>query len=357
VLRASLVRPGRTVLQVVALVSAVGATTALLNLYDDAEAKLRRQTAAYGANLVVEPLAGHALEASSLRAIDSIIGAESVAVPLVLLDGVVAGNGSVVVAATDFRRSRRLSEWWSVSAWPSAPGDALVGVRSMPALPKQGAQLSVDVAGVARGWRAVGTLTCGSIEDQRIYVAIDDLDPRQARSLTSVSVGVVGTAAEVESARARIAAAIPAAEVRVLRQVATGSEHVLKKARLVLLAALTMIILTAALCVFATSSAAVFERRKDAAVMKALGASARMVWALFGAEAALVGVVASVPGFLLGVAAAGAIARTSFEAPMQANWALYPLILAGCLAVVVGSAAVPIELLRRVDPAVHLKGE
>ena len=91
--------------------------------------------------------------------------------------------------------------------------------------------------------------------------------------------------------------------------------------------------------------------------MKALGASPTMVWALFVAEAAFIGAVASIPGFLLGIAAAGAISRVNFDAPLQVNWMLYPMVLAGCVAVVILSAAVPIELLRRINPAVHLKGE
>src|SRR5271168_4541593 len=41
-------------------------------------------------------------------------------------------NGQpIVVAGADFDRVRQLDRWWSVSNWPSAPQQALVGVRAL----------------------------------------------------------------------------------------------------------------------------------------------------------------------------------------------------------------------------------
>ena len=71
----------------------------------------------------------------------------------------------------------------------------------------------------------------------------------------------------------QLAKAIPAAEVRPVRQIMEGEARVLGKTRATLLAAAALIILTAALCVLSTLMGWVFDRRRDFAIMKALGAS------------------------------------------------------------------------------------
>ena len=68
-----------------------------------------------------------------------------------------------------------------------------------------------------------------------------------------------------------------------------GEARVLGKTRATLLAAAALIILTAALCVLSTLMGWVFDRRRDFAIMKALGASDRMLNGFFAAEAAALG--------------------------------------------------------------------
>ena len=68
-----------------------------------------------------------------------------------------------------------------------------------------------------------------------------------------------------------------------------GEARVLGKTRATLLAAAALIILTAALCVLSTLMGWVFDRRRDFAIMKALGASDRLLNGFFAAEAAGVG--------------------------------------------------------------------
>ena len=67
---------------------------------------------------------------------------------------------------------------------------------------------------------------------------------------------------------------------------------------LTLLAAASLIILTAALCVLSTLMGWVFDRRRDFAIMKALGASGRLLNGFFAAEAAALGVIGALIGFL-----------------------------------------------------------
>ncbi len=83
--------------------------------------------------------------------------------------------------------------------------------------------------------------------------------------------------------------AIPAADVRPVRQIMEGEARVLGKTRSTLLAAAALIILTAALCVLSTLMGWVFDRRRDFAIMKALGASDRLLNGFFAARSGSAG--------------------------------------------------------------------
>ena len=142
-----------------------------------------------------------------------------------------------------------------------------------------------------------------------------------------------------------------------MRQIVEGEARVLGKTRATLLAAVAMIILTAALCVLATLTAWVLDRRRDFAIMKALGASERLVNGFFAAEAAALGAVGAVIGFAIGIGVAAWIGRVNFHAAVVPRFGVFPAVFAGSVAVALISAVLPISLLRRVQPATILRGE
>jgi putative ABC transport system permease protein len=174
---------------------------------------------------------------------------------------------------------------------------------------------------------------------------------------SSIEIAASGSPAEVSAIIQRLSAALPQAEVKPVRQIVEAEAKVLGKTRMSLLASAAIIILTAALCVLATLTTWVLDRRKDFAIMKALGASERMVNSLFAAEAALLAVIGAVAGYMIGVGAAAWIGRANFHAAVMPRLSVFPVVLAGSVAVALLSAIVPISLLRRVQPAIILRGE
>jgi putative ABC transport system permease protein len=101
----------------------------------------------------------------------------------------------------------------------------------------------------------------------------------------------------------------------------------------------------------------VFDRRRDFAIMKALGASERLVNGFFAAEAAAMGAVAAILGFFIGIGVAVWIGRVNFHAPVVPRFGVFPCVFAGSVAVALISAILPITMLRRVQPAMILRGE
>jgi len=91
--------------------------------------------------------------------------------------------------------------------------------------------------------------------------------------------------------------------------------------------------------------------------MKALGASGRMLQGFFAAEAAALGGVGALIGFVIGIGVAIWIGRVNFHAPVSPRFTILPIILAGGIAIALLAAGLPISLLRRVQPANILRGE
>src|SRR5205823_4084412 len=150
----------------------------------------------------------------------------------------------------------------------------------------------------------------------RIYLNLPAFEAWTGVEPSTIEIAVNGSTQEINATIPRLARQLSAAQVRPLRQIVEAEARVLGKTRAALLAAAALIILTSALCLLATLTGWVFDRRRDFAIMKALGASAALINGLFAAEAAALGAVGSVLGFALGVGAATWIGRVNFHAPV-----------------------------------------
>jgi len=69
------------------------------------------------------------------------------------------------------------------------------------------------------------------------------------------------------------------------------------------------------------------------------------------------GVVGALLGFVIGIGLAAWIGRVNFHDSVVPRISVLPIVLAGGVAVALLSAALPIGLLRRVEPAIILRGE
>jgi putative ABC transport system permease protein len=355
--RAAVLRRGRALSALFAMVVAAGVTTAILNLYVDVQAKLRREFRNYGANIVVVGRDGASLPADALTHVESVIAGRGIVAPFGLVVARSSDGQPVVVAATDFDRVRQLDRWWSVSAWPSAPQQALVGVRALSVVSPKNQPFDLSFQGHTIHLMSAGTVRTGAAEDSRIYVSLADFVSWTDVQPSTIEVAASGSPEEISGIMRQLEQAIPAADVRPVRQIMEGEARVLGKTRATLLAASALIILTAALCVLSTLMGWVFDRRRDFAIMKALGASERLLNGFFAAEAAALGASGAVIGFVLGIGIAAWIGRVNFDAPVVPRFSVLPFVLAGSIVVTLLSAVFPIWLLRRVQPAVILRGE
>lgn len=382
--RAAILRRGRAASALFAMVVAAAVATAMLNLYADVQAKLRTEFRNYGANIVLVGKDGASLPQNALASVDSIVAGRGIAAPFGMIVARASDGQPIVVAGADFGRVKQLDRWWKVSAWPveaegspvsyksqnprpvsannaetrtGHPFSALVGVRALAAVSPKNQAFDLSFQGRTIQVTPAGTVETGAAEDSRIYLSLNDFIAWTGVQPETIEVAASGSPQEVMAIMNQLAREVPSAEVRPVRQIMEGEAHVLGKTRATLLAAAALVIITAALCVLSTLMGWVFDRRRDFAIMKALGASGRLLNGFFAAEAAALGAIGAVIGFVLGIGIAAWIGRVNFHAAVVPRFSVLPIVLAGSIAVTLVSAILPISLLRRVQPAVILRGE
>lgn len=367
-LRAAVLRRGRAASALFAMVVAAAVATAMLNLYVDVQAKLQREFRNYGANIILVAKNSASLPPDALAHVDSVLAGRGIAAPFALIVARTSDRQPIVVAGTDFDRVKQLNRWWSVSKWLS-DGEAgsrtilenehpaLVGVRALPVVSPNNRPFELTFGGKTLHLLPTATVQTGAAEDSRIYISLPVLASWTGVQPSTIEVAASGSPAEVDGVMHQLAQALPGADVRPVRQIMEGEARVLGKTRATLLAAAALIILTAALCVLSTLMGWVFDRRRDFAIMKALGASERLLNGFFAAEAAALGAMGAVIGFLLGIGIAAWIGRVNFHAAVEPRFGVLPIVLVGSMAVTLVAAILPISLLRRVQPAVILRGE
>lgn len=356
--RAAVLRRGRAISALLAMIVAAAVATAMLNLYVDVQAKLRREFRRYGANVVVLAKAGRALPGGALARIRSASGSGGIAVPFAYAVARTSDGHSVVVAGTDLEQVQKLNgSWWAVSAWPKASHDALVGNRAAGVVGTSGQPFELSFQGRTVRLNPVGTLRTGAAEDSRVYISLADFTEWTGVPYSTVEISAAGSTEEIQAVIDRLGQLLPAADVHPIRQVTEAEANVLGKMRSTLLVAAILIILTAAVCVLSTLTGWVSDRRRDFALMKALGASGRMLQGFFAAEAAALGAIGAMFGFAVGVGAAVWIGRANFHTPVTPRFSVLPAVLLGGIAIALIAAILPISLLRRVQPATILRGE
>lgn len=356
-LRAAVLRRGRAASALFAMVVAAAVATAMLNLYVDVQAKLQREFRNYGANIILVGKNGASLSSDSLSQVDSALAGRGVAAPFALVVARTTDGQPIVVAGTDFDRVKQLNRWWSVNNWPAESRQALIGVRALPIVAPKGQAFDLTFQGKTVHVSPAGTVQTGAAEDSRIYISLADFVSWTGVQPSTIEVAASGSPDEVNGVMHQLAQSIPAADVRPVRQIMEGEARVLGKTRATLLAAAALIILTAALCVLSTLMGWVFDRRRDFAIMKALGAPEKLLNGFFAAEAAALGATGAVLGFLLGIGIAAWIGRANFHAAVMPRFSVLPVVLIGSILVTLLSSILPISLLRRVQPAVILRGE
>jgi len=393
----------------------VAVATAMIAVATDIGDKINRELRTYGANLLVTPQEdtldveiggmnlkppsdGSYLNESDLPKIKgtfwqhNILGFSPM-LPVTVSVGDGRGSRDTTLLGTYFAKKlafgkeefttgvRTTHPWWTVQGtWPADDStDVLVGERLAARIGQQTSEVFL-IGGQAH--RVVGILSTGGAEDdqvvaplsvaqqvlgrpgavRRIFVSAltkpeDALARRDPKTMNPELFDRWYCSPYVRSIAYQLQEAIPHSHAEQIRQVAQNEGTVLSRVTGLMLLVTLAALFASALAVSAAMATAIFERRREVGLMKALGAGNLAVAALFFAESSLLALLGGVAGFFAGSYLAHRIGRSIFDSQITIQPVLFPVILAIAVIVTFAGSAAAIRRAVQFDPVFALRGD
>jgi len=405
----------RKLLAGVAITLGVGVATAMISVATDIGDKISRELRAYGANLIVTPQEdtldvqiggvdlkppsdGAYLNEADLPKIKGMFWRNNIVgfapmLPVSVQLGNSDNTKSFTLLGTYFSKQltfgkqdfvtgvRITHPWWKVQgAWPDDnSSDVLLGESLAARLGRKTGD-EIEISGQPH--RIVGILSTGGAEDnqivaplalaqqilgkpgavRRLYVSAltkpeDALARRDPKSMNPEMFDRWYCSPYVASIAYQLQEAIPHSHAEQIRQIAQNEGTVLSRIKGLMLLVTLAALFASALAVSAAMATAIFERRTEVGLMKALGAGNVSVAALFFAEALLLALIGGVLGFAGGALLARQIGRSIFDSQIAIEPVLFPVILAIAVIVTFAGSAMAIRRAVKFDPVYALRGE
>jgi putative ABC transport system permease protein len=354
--RAAWVRKDRALTALLSAAVVATIATAALTVYSDLDNKLSREFRSFGANVVVSKQDG-ALTRDELARIESVLGVKHLTVPMAYAIATGPNGARVVLGGTDIKAFRELNSSWAVRDAGHPGSQMLVGARAAETFAPKGDPFVVSYGSSRMSVRPEIVFTSGSEDDSRIYLDQQTFTPLTNVAPNTALVRVEGRPSEIQDAVNTLSSSLPGLDVKPIRQITQAQTAVVGKTRSTVLAASAVIVTLILLCMMVTFTGSVLERRKDFAVMKALGASNKTVNLLFAAEAALLALAGAVAGFIAGSGVAFWIGKANFGAAITPQPGLLLPVLAGSAVLALLASTAPLRILQRIQPAGILRGE
>jgi len=405
----------RKILAGAAIILGVTVATAMIAVATDIGDKINHELRAIGANLVVTPQEdsldveiggvnlkpptdGAFLSEADLHKIKGIFWHNNIVgfAPVLPVSAVIQHEGKpqdVTLTGTYFSKkvsygnedfvtgAKTLYPWWKVSgAWPDDNSrDVLIGERLAAKLNEQPGN-TIVMSG--RQLRVDGILSTGGAEDdeviaplslaqeilgkpdtvKRVYVSAltkpeDAFARRDPKSLSGAIYDRWYCTPYPQAIALQLTEAMSHSHAEQIRQVAQNEGAVLTRIEGLIFLITLAALFASGLAVSAAMATAIFERRAEVGLMKALGAGKFAVASVFFAEAALMALIGGAVGFGIGSVLAHQIGHSIFNSQISISPVLLPVILAIAVVVTFAGSTMAIRRAVSLDPVFALRGE
>lgn len=376
---------GRLFVILLALGAGAAVTSALLNLQVDAKRRITSEFRAFGANVVISPLANVSdatmTESTVQRLPSPDYGGTVTSVGLLyaVVDAYVGRHnndkqptsgwfkivfaGYTSEAFRDLMPSRTLAKSQrSGSQAVCYAGSAVaqqLGLRVRDSLILSTSPESDDVASGSEVQCVVEEINSyGGPEDNQVFITLAPLQNllKKPGQMSVVQLSAPGTPVQIRSYVDTLQKQFPDLDVRPIRQFTDAQAKIHDRISGLLNATVFVVLLLTSLCVMAAMTNVAMERRNDVGLMKAIGGATRRVLRLFLAEAALLGLAGGVIGAAAGIFLSIWLGKQVFGVAAQPRLIVYPVAVALTVIVAILSAY-PLRRLAGVRPASVFRGE
>lgn len=400
----------RKLLMAVAITLGAAVSTAMIAIAIDIGDKISHELRRYGANLVVtpaddsmdvqigsvnlKPSGGATLSEADLPKIKGIFWRNNIIgfTPELPVNVKVGGSDATMVG-TYFAKTlnfgkqefttgaRKTFPWWKVEGtWPADDSEQVLVGEKLAGEQRLEPGGRIQISGST--YPVSGIVSTGGVEDEQIIAPLN-LAQTIAKQPAAVGKIFVSAVTKPEDAFARrnpdsltpadrdrwycspypqsiayqLQEVIPHSHAEQIRQVAQNEGNVLSRIEGVMLLITLAALFTSGLAVSAAMATAMFERRQEIGLMKALGAGQFTLSAIFVTESVLLACAGGLVGFAGGSLLARTLGQTIFGSAIAVEPVLLPLILALAVMVTFAGSAAAIRRAIKYDPVHALRGE
>jgi len=229
-------------------------------------------------------------------------GPIAIVAPRLYLPAAVEGRNVTVVGVYP-NQEKAIRVWWGFSEgeYLKGPDDIVLGSVAARTLGLSAGQ-TINLLG--HDFTVAGVLDdSGSNDDYLIFAPLATLQAAAGRDgmVSTVDVRALCTGCPVEKIADGLTGSIPGIHASAVRQVAEAELGMWHSMRSIVLLLASVTLLVGLFGVMNAMSAMVMERRKDIGIMRAVGASRHQIVSMFLYEAAALGVLGGIAGYLAGL--------------------------------------------------------
>jgi putative ABC transport system permease protein len=400
----------RKLLIAIAVTLGAAVSTAMIAIAIDIGDKISHELRSYGANLVVtpaddsldvqigsvdlKPAGGALLNEADLPKLKGIFWRNNiVGFAPELPVNVKVGNADATMVGTYFSKqlkfgtqefttgARSTFPWWKLEGvWPSDDSNQVLVGEKLAA--EHGIVSGKEIQINGKAYLVSGVLSTGGAEDQQIIAPLsvaqaisqqpgafrklfvsavtkpeDAFARRNPDSLTPADRDRWYCSPYPQSIAYQLQEVIPHSHAEQIRQVAQNEGNVLARIEGLMLLITLAALFTSGLAVSAAMANAMFERRQEIGLMKALGAGQFALSGIFITESVLLACAGGLIGFAGGVFLARKLGYAIFGSAISVGPVLLPVILAIAILVTFAGSAAAIRRAVKYDPVHALRGE
>ena len=399
----------RKLVAISAVALATCLATFLLNWSLNLGDKIQRELRAYGSNILIVPQADSIpvlpndaeagvvmtdqfLKESDIESIQKIFWKNQILTMVPLLQQTVFHQDKpVLLVGTEFGEADPIRSFPKVASylqlqgnWPKEESDLVCGAALCRELGfKTGQTIVLQNSGNTREFKIAGIITSGGVEEKQFIARLKAVQAftqhpgefkqlsvsalvtapnelyykkqRSPQSLTPQELERFSCTPYLTQVADDIAKVFPGSEARIVKQVAQTEEKIVKKVNWLMFLVTLAGLVASSLTMTSTTTSMIMERRKELALMKAVGSSNGFLFLYLFGEILILGTIGSLIGYGIGSLLSVRLSHVLFQSIFEVKLILLPLVAGiGVLVILFGSLW-PLRQATRLDPAVALR--